>query len=143
MKRMITVLLALGMLALLLSACGAGSSPERVVKTYFEAVKAGDLEKAISCFQPSVQRQYEAATSLSDSLIGAFGVNIDSSTLLGGLVGLVNSDTYRDYEFQVSGVRQSGDTRAVVEVVVRIGGNETGTTTVQCVRIDGQWYLEK
>ena len=134
---------ALLWLGLLLSGCGARNSPERVVGRYFDAVKAGDLEEAISCFQPSVQKQYQAATSLSDSLLGAFGLNVDSDALLGGLVGMVNSETYRDYEFRVSSVTQSETDRATVSVDVQMGAGQSVTTCIPCVCIGGEWFIEK
>lgn len=124
--------------AMALTACGITSSPERTTEKFFSAVKSGDIDKAIECFTPVVQKQYQAALAVSDKLFG-----IDSGALLGGLIGTINVDYYADYEFKVVGATETNDTHAVVTVDVYVDGSLDSTTTVSCIKIDGAWYIEE
>lgn len=142
-KKIIAITLAVLIFVVVLSACGNSSSPERTAEKYFSAVKAGDLDKAMSCFTPAIQEQYKAALSLSNTLFGSFGLGLDSGSLLGGLVGAANTDAYKNYDFKVSGSAKTDDTHATVTVDVYIDGNKNSTTTVYCIKIDGEWYIEK
>ena len=142
-KRIIAIVLVIITLTVVLTSCGSSSSPERTAEKYFSAVKAGDLDKAMECFTPAIQEEYKAALSLSNTLFGSFGLGIDSGSILGGLVGAANTDAYKNYDFKVSGSTKTDDTHASVSVDVYIDGNKNSTTTIYCVKIDNEWYIEK
>lgn len=143
MKKLMIVIFAITMIVAILPACGSQSSPERTVDKYFSAVKTGDLDKAIECFTPAMQAQYEAAMSFSDTLFGLFGISTDSDAILGGIVGMANTDAYKNYNFKVSGSTKTDSDHATVSVDVYIDGEKTSTTMVYCVKIDGEWYIEE
>lgn len=143
MKKFIIVILAITMIVAILPACGSPSSPERTADKYFRAVKNGDLDKAIECFTPAMQAQYEASMSFSDTLFGLFGIGVDSDAILGGIVGMANTDAYKNYDFKVSGSTKTDSDHATVSVDVYIDGKKASTTMVYCVEIDGEWYIEE
>lgn len=122
-----------------LSGCGSTSSPKKVTQSFFSAVKSGDMEKAIECFQPSVQEQYKAVMALYSAFAGGADVN----AILGGIVGGVNSEEYKNYSFKVSDVQNTDSEHAKVTVDVSNGGAKQTSTTVYCIKIDGKWYIEK
>lgn len=132
----IALVLLIAVLACTLSACGGTSSPKAVTETFFSAVKAGDLEKAIECFTPSAQAQYKAMLAVSDALFG-----VDTGSILGGIVGYANEQEYKSYSFKVKDVNKTDDSHATVSVDVIVNGQKNRTTSVSCVRIDKKWYI--
>lgn len=48
-KKWLSLILVIVILVSLLAACGNSSSPKKTTEKYFSAIKAGDLDKAISC----------------------------------------------------------------------------------------------
>lgn len=123
------------LLTIFLSGCG-NSSAKKVVDKYFSAVKSGDFDKAIECFSPAMQSQLEASKALADSLF-----NVDSGAIFNGLVGIVNPQEYADYEFKPVSETIIDDTHTAVIVEIKTGGS-IDTTEVNCIKIDGQWYIE-
>ena len=142
-KRIIVMILIIIMLAMLLTSCGKSSSPERLVEKFFEAVKAGDMETSMACFAPNIQQEYDAGVSISNSILGLFGLNLDSGSLLNWIIGATNLDAYKNYDFKVTGSTMTDKTHARVNVDVYIDGKKSTTTTMSCIKIDGEWYLEK
>ena len=135
-RRVVIILIIAAMLGCL-TACGSNSSPKKVAQTYFNAVKAGDLEKAIECFTPAEQAQYKSMLAISNALFG-----VDSGALLNGLVGTMLPDDYRNYDFKASDVNKKDSEHAEVTVDIYINGKKQDSTTAYCTKIDGKWYLE-
>lgn len=114
--------------------------PSEIVKKYFDAVKYGDVETAISCFTPDIQAEWNAVMSLAgffSSKATGFG---DVSSLLGGLIAYANTTEYSEYEFSIGNVNKSDNT-ATVTVNIRIDGSSAGSTTINCVKINNKWYI--
>jgi len=126
------------MIAFVVTACGMLSSPESTVEKYFGAVKAGDLEKSMECFTPSFQAQYKAGLAISDALF-----HIDSGALLGGIIGLTNAGEYENYDFKIVGTKEIDSTHAIVTVNVYIDGQKDMSYQVDCVKLEGKWYIEQ
>ena len=125
-------------IALALTACGTISSPERTAEKFFGAVKAGDIEKSIECFTPSAQAQYKAGLAISDALF-----HIDSGALLNGVLGWANASEYENYDFKVVGTKEIDSTHAIVTVDVYVDGQKDWSDQVQCVKLEGKWYIEQ
>lgn len=142
-KKGVLVLLICLLCSLVLVGCGANSSPEKITEKFFSGVKAGDIDKSIECMAPAVQEEWKAGLSLSNTLFGAFGVSVDSNALLNGLLGTINADYYKDYEFKVVDTTKTDKTHALVTVDVLENGEGITQTTVLCVKIDGKWYIEQ
>lgn len=121
----------------LLSACGVRSSPESITQEFFSAVKTGDMERGIECFTPSVQSQYKAMMALFG---GATGFNI--ADIWGGLVGYSNSTDFKDTDFKISNTKEIDSTHTKVNVDIYEGEKKTSSTSVTCVKIDDEWYIE-
>lgn len=142
-KKRILVLLICLLCSIVFTGCGVGSSPEKVTEKFFSGVKSGDIDKSIECMAPSVQEGWKAGMSLSNTLFSAFGVSIDSSALLNGLMGMTNAEHYKNYDFKVVDTSRFDETHAVVTVDVLDNGKKITSTTVPCVLIDGKWYIER
>ncbi len=125
-------------IALALTACGTVSSPERTTEKFFGAVKAGDIDKSIECFTPSIQEQYKAVLAISNKVFG-----IDSGALLNGVLGTVNASTYDNYDFKVVDSSETDSTHAIVTVDVYVDGQKESSTQVYCVKLEGEWYIEQ
>ena len=136
LRRILVLALAIVLLCSL-TACGERSSPQKTVEGFFKAVKSGELDKAVTYFTPSLQKQYQAILSLSNALFG-----IDAGPLLEGLVAFASDAAISDYSFKVTQTERSGD-RATVTVVISLNGSAQQTTEISCVKMDREWYIEK
>lgn len=119
----------------------SNESPSDVVKIYFDAVKYGDTDKAISCFTPDIQAQWKAVLSLSGfftSKAVGFG---DASSLLGGLIATANTSTYSNYKFKVTNEKITDNENAVVEVSIYIDDSFDSTTEINLVKVYDKWYI--
>ncbi len=124
------------MLVLSLTACGGSTnSPEEVAETFFHAVKSGDVNGAMECYTPAIQKSYSGGTSIANLLFG-----IDSESLINDYVGGINAKTYENFDFEVSDTEINGK-KATVDVDVYVDGVKKETTTVHCEEIDDTWYL--
>lgn len=135
LKRMLLFVIVVA-LGFNISGCVSTSTPEKVTKTFFEAVKAGDLDKAVECYTPAIKAQYEAGLAITDGLFG-----FDSGAILGGLIGFANVDTYENYDFKISGTEMTDDEHATVSVDVYIDDVFSSSTHINCVKYDGVWYI--
>lgn len=140
-RKHLYALIVFSLLSLLLSGCSF-SSPEKTAEKYFSAVKAGDAEKAIQCFIPSVRAQYELGFKISDRLFGGVLGN-NSESIWNALLGTTNYEYYKDYDFETSWTDYSDSTHATVYVDVYVNGALKKTTQVRCTEIDGDWYIEQ
>ncbi len=142
-RKGVRILLICFLCSIVFAGCGANSSPKKITEKFFSGVKSGDIDKSIECMVPSTQEAWKAGMSFSDTLFGAFGINVDSNALLNGLLGMTNADYYKDYEFKVVDTTKTDKTHALVTVDVLDKGEPVTQTTVSCVLIDGKWYIEK
>lgn len=109
-----------------------------MVNTFFESLKSGDSEKAIKCFTPTIQKQFQLAVDIAGLI---FGNNLDS--IVDGIIGISTSSSYSNYDFIISGTDEIDESHATVYVDVYINGQISERTTVECIRYDGEWYIAK
>ncbi|MCQ2752092.1 MAG: hypothetical protein MJ189_03225, partial [Coriobacteriales bacterium] len=117
-----------------------------VVKTYFEAVKSGDTQKAVECCSPKYQDVFAlgqaGANSLGSALGGMLGMNMGNAGDVGtSLLGIINAEHYSDYEFKVFAASYNDESHATVPVEVYVAGKLDQTSTQYCEKINGQWYV--
>ena len=130
-------------LVLSMVSCGISSSPEKTTEAYFSAVKGGDVETAIGYLTPAKQKQFKAAYSVSNTLLGGFGLGgLDTESILGAYMGTTNAEYYKNYEFKISEVTKTDDSHSIVYVDVYVDGELKTTTPMKCTKIDGKWYVE-
>lgn len=120
--------------------------PRNITEKYFAAVKSGDVDAAIQCFTPAIQKQWEAALSLG-SMFGKemTGMGLDKS-IFEGLMAGANAEAYKDCDFIVDNVEFTDDDHEHATVKVNIEGASDGmpsSTKVYTVLYDGEWYIEK
>lgn len=123
---------------------GCQSNPEaearKVVQTYFDAVKAGDFDKAISCATPEIQQEMENALKISGFLSEAiYGQN--TNDLMTSFLGISAANEYENYEFKATDVELSDDKNATVIVEVYIDGNINETTKIHAVKYQDKWCI--
>lgn len=137
------------LLVLLLSATfftGCQSNPEdkvrKTVQSYFDAVKMGDVDKALSYATPDVQAQIESVKEFS-GLFSEKLFDINSNKLMTALIGYADVEAYQNYEFKATTVEFTDEKHAVVTVEVYIDGNLDQETEIYTVEYDGDWYIEE
>lgn len=124
-------------LILLLTACSVHDSPESIVKEFCIALQSGDLERGLACLTPSRQAEYQALMALFGGMSG-----LDLDTIFGGLVGYASSNTFLNMDFKITGTKQIDNTHVRISVEIYDAGNKTASTTIKCVRIDRDWYID-
>ena len=125
----------------LLSGCGS-NTPEKTAETFFSGVKYGDIDKSIECFTPAIQQTWKLGAALGNTIGGLFGIG-DSSSIASSIMGIYNSDYYKDYDFKVQSAEYSSDETASVQVDVFQNGEYQFTDTLEMVKIDGEWKISK
>jgi uncharacterized lipoprotein YehR (DUF1307 family) len=126
LKKTVSILLAVLMLTFALTGCGSSqNSPEGVVKKFVDSINSGNLNGVIECMTPDVQETMKALMGLYDSA---------------DLAELMGFDSGSKFSLTVNGVQIDGD-RALVNATV-VSGEESDTSDVPCVKIDGKWYLD-
>ena len=122
--------------------------PRRIVQTYFDAVKAGDVEKAFSCYTPEVQQQLDTgmdiASGISESTTESLlGFGVDATGIGSSLMGFAAAQAYENYEFKATEVEFTDDTQTQARVTVEVYIDRTldRTTEVSTVKYEDEWYL--
>lgn len=117
--------------------------PREIAQTYFDAVKKGDVDKALSCYVPEVQQAIETGKDLSGLLSGKlFGGDV---TDLGqSFMGAAAAEKYKNYEFKATGVKFMDDkgTKATVTVEVYIDDKLDREIKVSTVKYQDEWYID-
>lgn len=142
----LTIVLAISVM-LCLTSCSMNEEdgPRNITEKYFEAVKSGDIEGAIKCFEPAMQKQWEAALSFS-SMFGKelTGSGLDKS-IFEAIISGADAEAYKDCEFSVKDVKFTDEKHEHAIVNVTIEGAPEGapnTTKVNTVLYDGNWYVK-
>ena len=124
----IALFVVLFSLVLCLTACGNSgkSSPKEVVDLYFDSLKTGDVDGAVSCFTPTIQEKmkdtYIYSPEYKDKLKKAYK----------NCTFKVDNVTYTDKEYEHA------------EVHVTVSGNSSmpSEDTLEVVKYKGEWYLD-
>lgn len=153
MKKIISLVIVLIMIMLLFVGCGSESNnsngsievktestPTEVAEKYFDAVKHGDVDTAISCFTPNIQAEWKAVMSLTNFFTSKTINFSDASTLLGGLIATANTSEYKNYTFTVTDEEIVDDSAKVI-VSIKSGEKDNGTTTINFAKVYNQWYI--
>lgn len=144
LSRYFRVMLSVILLAVILTGCQSNPEDEvrKVAQTYFDAVKIGDVEKAISCATPAIQKEMEQALKLSGFISEAvFGQN--ANDLITSFLGISAAGEYDNYEFKATDVKFTDDEHATVTVEVYIDGSLDQETKLYTVKYQDEWYIEK
>ncbi len=120
----LTPLLLLSLLAALLSGC-AGSKPSTAARAFFEAMDAGDSEKAMAQFAPELTEDETMRSKLS------FIINA-------GITEVEKNEGLKS--FQVLEENVEGDT-ATVQFKVAYNNGEEESDEMKLRKVDGKWYL--
>lgn len=125
----------LGILSLVLVMCGfaacnsATSSPENVVKAYYDAIQKGEVEKAVDLMhfkeEPTQEQKDEIVATFNDKL------------------AMVNNHHQGIAAVEVGEVEMAEDgEHAVVKIKITYGDEQTKEDTEKVVKVDGKWFID-
>lgn len=138
-------------------ACGGGSTgnPGDAVTEMFDALKAGDGERAVAYMSESALTEMDSQLEMikmapvqSAEQLSAMGIEIDAAdipamTTKDFMVALISSpmitSTMESTEVSIGEVTINGNA-ALVEVTTTVSG-ESETHTIDVVKEDGQWKV--
>lgn len=117
--------LTLAALAVVLCSCSGGGQPSSVAKAFFDAVDAGDSEKAISLFAPEL-REDETMSGKLGFIVGA------------GISEVEEKGGVQSFEVLEENI---GEDQATLNFKVTYGNGDEESDEMKCVKVDGKWYL--
>lgn len=145
MKRALCLLLSLTLTALLLTGCGEKNAVKNRISDLESAVRTGNIEGVLQCYDPSVSSTLQSAMSLfgldSDSVSGflqMLGLSVADEDEAAGLLSTLKI-TPQSYEFS------SDKTSCKVTVIISytlFGEEHQEETTINCIKVDGKWYVK-
>lgn len=119
-----TSLLLVFVLAALLSSC-AGSKPSNPARAFFEAIDAGESEKAMAQFAPELTEDETMRSKLS------FIINA-------GITEVAERDGLKSFEVLEENVE--GDS-ATIQFKVTYNNGEEESDEMKMKKVNGNWYL--
>jgi len=126
MKKIATMIMALGVMALVSCGGGGGNAPSNTVKNYLDALKSGKYEKAISYFDMDKLEadQMKALTGKMDESLKAKG-GVKSFKLVDG----------------GEKISECGN-KATVEAVMTYGNGETEEQKLKLKNVNDEWKID-
>lgn len=145
MKKLLCLFLSLVFSALLLTGCGEKSAIKNTISNLEGAIRTGNIEGILECYDPSVSSTLQSAISLfgidSDSVssfLQMLGVAVGDEDETDGLLSTLKI-TPQSYEFS------SDKTKCTVTVLISytiFGEEHQEETTFNCIEVDGKWYVK-
>lgn len=131
MKKIISSLFAI-IAVVMLASCGNDNTPTGITKTYMDALVAKDLDKAFDCMVNSngedlTKEQREMFKNVILSKIN------DPEKKNGW---------YESYEIIKEEIDAKDENKAKVTVKEKDGEGKEKETTVDCVKVDGDWKVK-
>ena len=119
-----------------LCACDLGLAPEDIVARFNTALKNGDVDTAIECYDPLTQKQLEAGAAIGDALLGGAFTPVAEA-----YIGYSMLSEYADYDFVITESVLTDDTHAVVTEDVYEAGTYSYSSTLALVKAKGVWRI--
>ena len=118
--------------------------PKKIVQSFFDCVKEGDVNGAVGCFTPDFQKKYKMAVSLG-GIVSDYFTGVDVSPLLERILSVASLDAYQDVEFVIENVEFTDEEKEHAQVYVTVdggGGDFPSEVVINTIKDDGEWYLE-
>lgn len=130
MKKSVALVAALLLLAGVLAGCGdSQSTPEGVLKKFYNALNNMDAKSLMECFTPETQTK-----------IKLFYGNIDMSDFA-KLKESMGMSSDEKITVKINGVQMNGDA-AIIDTTVSFGDVTEKETAFRCIKVDGKWYCD-
>lgn len=144
-KRGLFLILVL-IVSILLNGCIPINKPEDTIYNLEAALNDYDIEKALECFEPSVQKIYAGMVEVGSSF---FGVDIDSlAEAASGIANVFGDDMggggMPKVHFTINSKEKVSNKEVLMNVTITLvcnGQEESKTMDVKLVYIDRQWYI--
>ncbi|MBR6018265.1 MAG: DUF4878 domain-containing protein [Paludibacteraceae bacterium] len=129
MKKILGIL-SLALVMFGFAACNsATSSPENVVKAYYDALQKGEVEKAIDL----MHFKGEMTQEQKDEIVATFNDKL----------AMVNNHHQGIAAVEVGEVEMAEDgEHAVVKIKIIYGDEQTKEDTEKVIKVDGKWFID-
>lgn len=133
-KRLVAVICIVLAAVMLFTAC-AVSTPSSVVKKYFDAAKSLNIKAMMECIEPT---QAAMLKGLIEAAGGETGLSVEDMM---GLSELAGENIKIDYAI-ISEETEGDAAEVVVNMTVTAKGEtESEELTIDCIKVNGQWYV--
>lgn len=144
-KRALCLLLCLTLIALLLTGCGEKNAVKSRISDFESAIRKGNIEAMLECYEPSVSSTLQGALSLFgldsasvSSFLQMMGLSVADEDEAAGLLATLKI-TPQSYEFSAD--KSSCKVTAIISYTL-FGEEYQEDGTINCVEVDGKWYIE-
>lgn len=144
-KRSYLLIMVLAM-AMLFNGCTPKPNPEDTIYKLEDAINEYDMQTALECFEPSVQKIYSGALEVGSSLLG-----MDIETVLdtvGGIADMFGVELLEEdmptIDIEIVSQEEISDEEVKMNLdftITYAGESETENIDVTLVLIKGEWYI--
>ena len=146
MKKRSYFLIIVLVVAMLFSGCTPKPNPEDTIYKLEAAMNEYDIQTALECFEPSVQKIYAGVLEVGSSFLGLdIGTVLDAA---GGIADLFGVELLEDgmptVDIEIVSQEEISDEEVKMNLAVTIsyaGESETENMDVTLVLIKGEWYI--
>lgn len=146
MKKRSYLLIMILVVAMLFSGCTPKPNPEDTIYKLEAAMNEYDIQTALECFEPSVQKIYAGVLEVGSSFWGMdIGTVLDAA---GGIADLFGVELLEDgmptVDIEIVSQEEISDEEVKMNLAVTInyaGESETENMDVTLVLIKGEWYI--